>query len=140
MFCRARVPVGRPFEALLIPPAAVVSDQGQRAVYVVGGDNRVESRLVDLGPLHRGLQVVGEGVTKDPNGRARGLARTARVVIRGMRRVEAGMEVEPQDGTISYPPPPPPAPGTAGPAEADTPAATSPTGGGPVRGAKGGTK
>jgi RND family efflux transporter MFP subunit len=137
LFCRAQIPATQPFEALLIPPEAVVSDQGQRAVYVVGSNDRVESRPVDLGPLHRGLQVVEEGLTKDPNGRTRGLTRTDRVVIRGMQRVEAGMEVEPQQGTITYPPAPPPTPGPRG---TNRPAATNPTGGSPVAGAKGRTK
>src|SRR5581483_10994072 len=114
LFCRARIPAAQPFEAILIPQAAVVSDQGQRVVYVVGPDNRVESRPVELGPVHRGLQVIEEGVTTDPaSGHRRGLARGERVVIRGMQRVTGGQTVDPQPGAITYPPEPPPSPGPA---------------------------
>lgn len=132
LFCRAQIPATKPFDALLIPPAAVVSDQGQRAVFVVGADNRVESRLADLGPLHRGLQVVDEGLTKEPSGRNRGLTRTDRVVIRGMQRVDAGMVVEPQDGAVTYPPEPPPVPGAPGLGGGGRPTATAPGGGSPA--------
>jgi RND family efflux transporter MFP subunit len=140
LFCRAQIPATQPFDALLIPPVAVVSDQGQRAIFVVGSENRVESRLVDLGPLHRGLQVIGEGVTKDATGRARGLARSDRVVIRGMQRVAAGMVVDPQDGAITYPPEPPAAPGPAAVGGGDRPKAPGKEDGSPVDGGGGAKK
>jgi hypothetical protein len=54
-----------------------------------------------------------------------------------MKRVEAGMEVEPQEGTITYPPEPPPTPGPGG---TTRPTATNPAGGSPAVGAKGGKK
>ncbi len=107
MFCRAQIPATRPFEAILIPPAAVVTEKGQRSVYVVGPDNRAALRAVDIGPVHRGLQIINEGVTTDEKGVRRGLARTDRVVIRGMARLEAGVPIEPHEETITYPPEPP---------------------------------
>jgi RND family efflux transporter MFP subunit len=135
LFARAQIPASQPFEAILLPQAAVAFEQTQRVVYVVGADNRIETRPVEIGPVHRGLQVVQEGVTKGPNGRTRGVARTDRVVIRGMQRVEGGMLVEPQEGSIAYPvAPPAPAPGPTGPGVGNNP----PAGSSPAD-AKGGT-
>jgi RND family efflux transporter MFP subunit len=91
-YVRGRVPVGKPFPGLLIPDAAVVTDQGQKAVYVIGADNKAEARTVTLGPLVRGLRLVQSGLTS-----------ADRVVIRGASRVQDGMTVEPEDGAITYP-------------------------------------
>lgn len=95
-YVRARVPLGAPREAVLVPETAVITDQGQKVVYLVTADNKVEARVVKLGPTARGLRVVAEGLKPDD-----------RVVIRGMQRVRPGVPVEPQDGKI-----------TPGPAEA----------------------
>jgi multidrug efflux pump subunit AcrA (membrane-fusion protein) len=88
---RGRVPVGKPFPGLLIPDAAVVTDQGRKVVYVIGSDNKAEARTVSLGPLVRGLRLVESGITA-----------ADRLVIRGAQRVQAGMTVEPEDGSITY--------------------------------------
>jgi RND family efflux transporter MFP subunit len=104
LFCRAKIPASRPFEALLIPPAAVLNEEGKRVVYVVGEGNRVEEREVELGPIHRGLQVIDEGVTTDEKGHRRGLSRGDLVVIRGLQRLEPGVPVEPRQEQITYPP------------------------------------
>jgi RND family efflux transporter MFP subunit len=91
-YVRGRVPVGKPFPGLLIPDAAVVTDQGQKAVYVIGADNKAEARTVTLGPLVRGLRLVESG-----------LSSADRIVIRGASRVQDGMTVEPENGAITYP-------------------------------------
>ena len=44
MFVRIRLPIGDPHKALLVSDGAIVSDQGQKYVYVVGADNTVEYR------------------------------------------------------------------------------------------------
>jgi RND family efflux transporter MFP subunit len=138
LYAQAQIPASRPFEAILIPQAAVTFELTERVVYVVGPDNRVEARPVQIGPTHRGLQVVEEGVSKDAAGRTTGLSRTDRVVIRGMQRVEAGMQVDPQPGTITYPPVAPPVPTPGGPAGGLTPADIPAGKGGTPAGAKGG--
>ena len=114
-FCRGRIPLGQPREALLVPPAAVTSDQGRKVVYVVGDDNRVAVRPVTPGPLFRGLQIVEAG-----------LAATDRVVIRGLARVQPGGPVEPKEEAIPKPADPPadpkaPAPAAGAPAVEPTP-------------------
>lgn len=93
-FVRGRIPLGEPMEGQLIPEAAIVTDQSRKVVYVVGADNKIESRPVTLGPLVRGLRLVESG-----------LAATDRIVIRGAQRVQSGMTVQPEDGAIRYPEP-----------------------------------
>jgi RND family efflux transporter MFP subunit len=93
-YVRGRVPVGKPFPGLLIPDAAVVTDQGRKVVYVIGQENKAEARPVTLGPQVRGLRMVESGLTA-----------ADRIVIRGAQRVQGGMTLEPEDGTISYPEP-----------------------------------
>src|SRR5262249_33444067 len=48
-FVTIRVPIGQDHPAVLIPESAVGSDQGSKYVYVVDGDNKVQSRSVTLG-------------------------------------------------------------------------------------------
>jgi RND family efflux transporter MFP subunit len=88
-FVRVRVPLGAAADAVLVPDAAVMTDQGQKIVYLVNAENKVEARPVTPGPLARGLRVVVEGLKPDD-----------RVIIKGMQRVRPGLPVEPQDGTI----------------------------------------
>lgn len=81
--------------ALLIPDAAVVSDQTSKTVYVVSDDNKVIAKSVTLGSFHRGLRVVESGLdAKD------------RVVIGGLANpfVRPGASVQPKDGAIKESP------------------------------------
>ena len=48
---------GGPLDALLIPDAAVVSDQAHKVVLTVGEDNKVVAKPVTLGGMARGLRV-----------------------------------------------------------------------------------
>jgi RND family efflux transporter MFP subunit len=87
-FVRGRIPGATIPHAVLIPDEAVVTDQAQRVVYVVGPGNRVVAKPVSLGPRSAGLRVV-EGL--DP---------ADRVIINGLARVQPDMEIEPVPGTI----------------------------------------
>ncbi|WP_439620484.1 efflux RND transporter periplasmic adaptor subunit [Gemmata sp.] len=89
LFVRGRIPGATVPDAVLIPDEAVVSDQAQRVVYVVGPNNRVAAKPVRLGPLSLGLRVV------------EGLAPTDRVVITGLARLQPEMEIDPQPGEIT---------------------------------------
>ncbi|RTL87833.1 MAG: efflux RND transporter periplasmic adaptor subunit [Hyphomicrobiales bacterium] len=51
--------------ALLIPDAAVSSDQTSKVVMTVTPDRKVAARPVALGPLHKGLRVVLSGLDRD---------------------------------------------------------------------------
>jgi len=82
---------GGPLDALLLPDAAVVSDQAHKVVLTVGADNKVVSRPVTLGGMARGLRVI-----------ASGLAPTDRVVIGGLANpfVRPGAVVTARQGEV----------------------------------------
>jgi membrane fusion protein, multidrug efflux system len=82
---------GGKVEALLIPDAAVVSDQSRKVVYTVGPDNKIQVKPVTLGPIEESLRVVTTGLSKDD-----------RVVISGLANpaVRSGAIVAPILGNI----------------------------------------
>ncbi|WP_152051288.1 efflux RND transporter periplasmic adaptor subunit [Tautonia marina] len=93
LFARVRIPLGKPEDAILIAESALGSDQGIRFAYVVDDENRVERRLVGLGPVVSGMAVVTEGLTADD-----------RVIVTGIQRVREGIVVEPRDVPMPMPP------------------------------------
>ena len=63
MFGNMRLSSGSPRPALLVPDAAVVTDQARKVVYVVTGkDGTVTAQPVDAGPLVNGLRVIRSGL------------------------------------------------------------------------------
>ncbi len=90
MFGQARLAGAGSYEAMLVPDAAIATDQARRIVYVVAADGSVAPRPVQLGPLVDGLRVVRAG-----------LQRTDRVIINGVQRIQApGMKVQAKTGQI----------------------------------------
>lgn len=79
LFVRIRVPVGPEHQAIRIPEKALVSDQGQRYVYVVGEDNRVEYRMVKIGQSIAGQRIITEGLREDERVIVDGIQRLRRV-------------------------------------------------------------
>ena len=66
MFVRVRLPIGQPHRALLIIDRAVGSDQGQKFVYVVDSENKVQYRRVTTGALQEdGLREIAQGLKAD---------------------------------------------------------------------------
>jgi len=61
-YIRARVNIADLPDALLVPQAAIGSNQMGKFVYVVGAGNTAEQRMVKLGPTYGELVVVNEGV------------------------------------------------------------------------------
>ena len=49
LFARIRMPIGKPYKALLVPDETLMSDQGRKFVYVVNGKNEVEYRKMKIG-------------------------------------------------------------------------------------------
>ena len=84
-FVRVRVPFDEQENALLVPDVALGSDQAGRYVLVVNGDNVVEQRKVQTGPLDGDLRVIESGLKPDD-----------RVVIAGLLRAIPGQKVDPQ--------------------------------------------
>ncbi len=100
-FVRVRVPIDQQQAALLVPDAALGSDQAGRYLLVVNGENVVEQRKVIIGQLEGGLRVIESGLKPDD-----------RVVIAGLLRAIPGQKVDPQLQKIEAPPAsssPPPA-------------------------------
>lgn len=85
MFGRARLLGSGTYRALLIPDAAVVTDQARKIVYVVGADNKAVPRPVELGPPSDGLRIVREGLKPDD-----------RVVVSGLTTLQPGSPVQPK--------------------------------------------
>src|SRR6202012_3141513 len=54
-FARTRLAVSIPQSTLLVPDAAVLSDQSDHAVLVLGKDNVVVQKKVEVGELRGGL-------------------------------------------------------------------------------------
>ncbi len=92
-FVRVRVPVDQVQNALLVPDAALGSDQAGRYLLVVNGENVVEQRKVRVGPLEGGLRVIEEGLKPED-----------RVITAGLLRAIPGQKVDPQLKTIEAPP------------------------------------
>jgi multidrug efflux system membrane fusion protein len=85
LFARVRLPLGPPHKALLVPDAAVGTDEGQKFLYVVNDKDQVVSRRVTVGALHDGLRVVEEGLRPGE-----------RVIIGRVNKVRPGMTVKPR--------------------------------------------
>lgn len=90
-FGRVRLAVSGPTTVMLVPDAAVLSDQADHAVLIVGKDNVVGQKKVEVGELRGGLRVIRSG-----------LAPTDRVIIDGIPTVKVGAPITPQAGAIRF--------------------------------------
>ncbi len=86
MFARVQVQGSPPYEALLVPDAAIGTEQVRKFVYVVGPDDVVALKYVTLGDVRDGLRVIKDG-----------LSATDRVIVNGLPRARPGIKVAPQD-------------------------------------------
>jgi RND family efflux transporter MFP subunit len=88
-FGRVRVNMQSSSPIFLVPDAAIIADQTDRMVLVIGPDNVTKEKKVQTGGVRFGLRVIYSG-----------LASSDRIVIGGTP-VAPGAKVSPQDGTIS---------------------------------------
>jgi RND family efflux transporter MFP subunit len=87
MFARVRVPASALYEALLLPDAAIGTEQARKLVMTVNADNAVTPKYVTLGQLSSdGLRVIKEGLGPDD-----------RVIVNGLMRARPGQKVTPQE-------------------------------------------
>jgi RND family efflux transporter MFP subunit len=86
IFVRVQVPVGTTDDALLVPDRALGIDQRGHYLLVVGQDDTVEQRPVEIGALHDGMRVIAQGLRADD-----------RVVVDGLQRAIPGSKVAPQE-------------------------------------------
>ncbi|MGE0062188.1 MAG: efflux RND transporter periplasmic adaptor subunit [Xanthobacteraceae bacterium] len=85
MFVHVRVPLGPAQEALLVPETALGTDQAGRYLLVIGKDNVVEQRPVEIGARQGDLRVITKGVSAED-----------RVIVAGLQRAVPGQKVDPQ--------------------------------------------
>ena len=90
LFVRVRVPVSQPADGLFVPDAVVGYDQAGHYVLVVGADNKVERRSVEIGVLNDRLRQIASGLKGDE-----------KVVIDGVLKAVPGSAVTPTDGQIA---------------------------------------
>jgi multidrug efflux system membrane fusion protein len=83
LFVRVKVPVSKPYDALMIPERALATDQNIKFVYVVGGDGAATRRNVELGAQRGEMRIVTSGLTAGE-----------RVIVKGLQRVKPGQKVE----------------------------------------------
>jgi membrane fusion protein, multidrug efflux system len=110
LFALTRIPASAPYQALLVPDAAVNSDQNERYLLVVGANDVVQLRPVKLGALFGSLRAIAVGLNPDE-----------RVIVNGMLSAMPGAKVDPHEipiptesldalESIAAMPPPAPAP------------------------------
>lgn len=88
MFARIRIPGSAPRQTVLIPDAALGTDQSSQFVFIVV-DDVIERRTVRTGPIVDGLRVIAEGLTGDEW-----------VVIEGLLQSRPGLTVVAKPGEI----------------------------------------
>ncbi|MBD1554084.1 multidrug efflux RND transporter periplasmic adaptor subunit MexE [Pseudomonas typographi] len=86
LYARLRLVGSGTYEAVLIKDDAVGTDLGKKFVLVMGKDNTLAYRAVELGPKLEGLRIVRKGLSKDE-----------RIVVNGLQRVRPGAQVAPED-------------------------------------------
>jgi multidrug efflux system membrane fusion protein len=84
MFGRIRVPGSPTYTALLVPDAAIGTEQIRKFVYVVDAENTVRQKYIELGTLQGTLRVVRSGLEEND-----------RVVVNGLMRARPGTKVTP---------------------------------------------
>jgi RND family efflux transporter MFP subunit len=86
MFARVQVPASAAYQALLLPDAAIGTEQSRKYVLLVNADNIAAQRYVTLGDLVDGLRVIKAGLSADD-----------RVIINGLIQTRLGAKVDPQE-------------------------------------------
>ncbi|HEY9182371.1 MAG TPA: efflux RND transporter periplasmic adaptor subunit, partial [Gammaproteobacteria bacterium] len=90
MFGQLRLYATSPFEAMLVPDQAIVTDQTRQIVYVVDAEGVVGQRVVEPGRLIEGLRVIRAGLTPHD-----------RVVVSGVQRARPGRKVAATESSLT---------------------------------------
>jgi RND family efflux transporter MFP subunit len=88
-FGHIRVPGSEPYEAILLPETAIVTDQSQKIALVVADDGTVGVKILRVGPNHDGMRIIREGLSPQD-----------KVVVNGLMRARPGSKVAAQMGSI----------------------------------------
>jgi RND family efflux transporter MFP subunit len=92
MFARIELASSAPYEALLVPDAAIGTEQARKYVLVVGDGNVAAAKYVTLGQVIDGMRVIKSG-----------LAATDAVIVEGLMRARPGQKVTPQEAAARPP-------------------------------------
>lgn len=90
MFGQLRLFAREPFDALLVPDQAIVTDQTRQVVFVVDAEGVVDQKVVRPGRLIDGLRVIHEGLKPQD-----------RVIISGVQRARPGRTVSVQESRVT---------------------------------------
>lgn len=94
MFARVQVAFSKPYQGLAVSDRAVITNQGDKFLYVVNDQNVIEERPVELG------RIIAPGLRHI---RA-GLKPTDRVAVANLQRLMPGMKVKPVTSEMPLPP------------------------------------
>jgi multidrug efflux system membrane fusion protein len=86
MFGRVRVPGSPSYAALLVPDAAIGTEQTRKYVLIVDADNTVRMKYVTLGQIFDNLRAIKSGVEEDD-----------RVIVNGLMRARPNQKAAPQE-------------------------------------------
>jgi RND family efflux transporter MFP subunit len=86
LFTLTRIPASGRYQALLIPDAAVNTDQNERYLLIVGTDDVVKQRPVKLGALFGTLRSITDGLKPGE-----------RVIVNGLQSAQPGAKVTPHE-------------------------------------------
>jgi RND family efflux transporter MFP subunit len=90
-FGRIRLLASSDTNTILVPDAAIGTDQSQKFVYVVGAENTVERKFVKLGKLHnQHLRIIESGLQADD-----------KIIVKGLMRIRPGVSIQPNAVNIS---------------------------------------
>jgi membrane fusion protein, multidrug efflux system len=89
LFAVTRIPASDRYQALLIPDAAVNTDQDERYLLIVGANNVVQQRPVKLGALFGTLRSITDGLKPGE-----------RVIVSGMQSAQSGAKVIPHEVAV----------------------------------------
>ena len=89
-FARLRVPTAAPADTMLVPEAALATDQSRTMVMTVTADGSVVPKMIDIGESVGDLRIVRNGLKTDD-----------RVIVEGLMFARPGGKVTPQPSTIA---------------------------------------
>ncbi|WP_428377698.1 efflux RND transporter periplasmic adaptor subunit [Lichenicoccus sp.] len=103
-FVTVQITDPHPVMSMIVPSAAVLSDQQGNYVFTLDAQNKAQRSNVKLGPLNGAQQVVESGLREGD-----------RVIVDGVQRVHAGLQVQPEapQAVVADPSEAPPASGPA---------------------------
>jgi RND family efflux transporter MFP subunit len=90
LFVRIKVPISKPYEALLVPERALATDQNIKYVYVVGSDGTAKRQNVVLGGQRGELRIIKSGLAVGEN-----------VIVKGLQRVKPNQKVEAEKAEVA---------------------------------------